>query len=235
MRAALFIGCGAAILAAIVRPSDAGDAVGQQPLTAQVQIAWGAIGQITYGGPKGAAICTGTLVAANLVLTAGHCVARNGAAMRAKDVQFSAGWRAGKSIAVRYGDEIILSAPQFGDANSLSQDVALIVLDVPIGADIIAPLALSDIGILSETYGFIGYRRDAPDVLQGVMTCPLVGVTPGILRLGCGVVSGNSGAPVLQQRGGKWQVAGVMVAGSGDALSIAVIPGDDLRARIANR
>lgn len=234
MRAALVFMC-MAVLVAGACPGDAGDAEGQQPMTVQEQSVWGAVGQITYGGPKGSAICTGTLVAANLVLTAGHCVAHGGVPMRAGDIQFSAGWRTGESLAIRRGSAIILAAPQGGVAKTLAQDVALIVLDEPISAEEITPMELSDQGMLSEIYGFVGYRRDAPDVLQREMACPLVGVTPGILRLGCEVVSGNSGAPVLQQRGGKWQVAAVMVARAGDALSVAVIPGDDLRVRIAGR
>lgn len=235
MRAALILCCAVTLLAAIALAGFALDARGQQPLAAPDQRDWGAIGQITYGGPKGSAICTGTLVAANLVLTAGHCVAQDGVAMRAGDIQFSAGWRTGESLATRYGGAIIMTTSRADETRSLSQDVALIVLDVPIDADVVTPMALLDQGILSETYGFVGYRRDVPDFLQGDMACPLVGVAPGILRLGCGVVSGNSGAPVLLLHRGEWRVAAVMVARGSDALSIAVIPGDDLRARIAAR
>ena len=35
---------------------------------------------------------------------------------------------------------------------------------------------------------------------------------PGLLGLSCPVVSGNSGAPLLQAHGTGWQIAAIMVA-----------------------
>ena len=208
----------------------------QQPMSGIDQSQWAAIGQITYGGAPGAAICTGTLVAPDLVLTAGHCVARDGLAMQAGDIQFAAGWRAGASLAVRHGAAIILAEPSAGQHRSLSQDVALIVLDAPIAADVISPLPLSQQDLFAQRYTMIGYRRDAPDIVQRNAACDLAGTQPGLLLLGCPVVSGNSGAPVLMQRHGVWQVSAVMVAQGmrdGAVQSFAVIPGDDLRGQIA--
>jgi protease YdgD len=208
---------------------------GQQPLTEAEQTAWPAIGQITYATSPGGAICTGTLVAADLVLTAGHCVAVNGEPMLPGDIQFAAGWRAGKSLAVRHGRAVIVARPSAGQPRTLPQDVALLVLDRPIDPAQIAPLQLSRQDLFAERYAMISYRRDAPDFIQRDETCNLAGTQPGILQLGCAVVSGNSGAPILMQRDGAWRVAGVMVAqanGGGEVRSYAVIPGDDLRARI---
>jgi protease YdgD len=205
----------------------------ERPLSAAEQSQWGAIGQITYGGAPGGAICTGTLVAADLVLTAGHCVAVDGVAMQAGDIQFAAGWRDGGSIAVRHGKAVILAQPTAGQPREMSQDVALLVLDAPIGGNVLGALPLSRQDLFAQSYSFIGYRRDAPRVAVRNDACELVATQPGVLQLGCTVVSGNSGAPVLMYRRGTWQVAAVMVARGGDAQSFAVIPGDDLRARIA--
>ena len=233
MQFGLGLACGVIALLVLAAPICAQTAVGQHPLSEADQPHWAAIGQITYGGPEGSAICTGTLVAADLVLTAGHCVAVDGVVMQAGTIQFAAGWRAPKSLAIRHGAEIILAEPTAGQARSLSQDVALIVLDAPINAAGIIPLKLTRQYLFSEVYSFLGYRRDAPDILQQATDCPFAGTTPGLLKLECPVVSGNSGAPVLAYRHGVWQVAGVMAAAVGGAAALAVIPDDDLRARIA--
>lgn len=208
-------------------------AKGEQPLSADAQRPWGTIGQITYGHAPGGAICTGTLVAADLVLTAGHCVAKDGVAMQPGDIQFAAGWRDGTSLAVRHGSAIVLAQPSADQPREMSQDVALLVLDAPIGADVATPLALSRQDLFAERYSFIGFRRDAPKVAVRNDDCNLMATQPGVLQLSCPVVSGNSGAPVLMYRRGVWQVAAVMVARDGNTQAYAVIPGDDLRARIA--
>lgn len=208
------------------------------PMTAVQQAEFAAIGQISYGGPVGAAICTGTLVAPDLVLTAGHCVAPDGDLIQAGDVQFAAGWRAGSSVAVRHGDEIILARLPQGQTRSLPQDMALIVLDDPIDAKIAAPIALVDPDVVADTYTVAGYRRDAPDVLQGAASCPFLQAEQGVLQLGCGVVSGNSGAPVMVQQNGIWRLAAVVVAASGngaEARAYAATPAQDLRQVITDR
>jgi protease YdgD len=224
-------------LAAVAVPL-AGQTAGETPLSEAEQQDWLAIGQITYGGAVGGAICTGTLVAPDLVLTAGHCVSNNGELVPAVQVQFAAGWRAGKSAAIRYGNRIIQEAPSLGKLRALSQDVALIVLDMPIDAGVVRPLALAAPNALTDRYSMIGYRRDLPEVIRRNDACDLASTQGAVLLLGCKVVSGNSGAPVLMQRDGEWQIAAVMAAqgrGAGVVASYAVIPGDDLRARIAEQ
>ncbi len=191
-----------------------------------------AIGQISYGGQVGAAICTGTLVAPDLVLTAGHCVAPDGEVMQPADVQFAAAWRAGSSLAIRHGDEIIMARSAAGQKRDLPQDMALIVLDDPIDANVVVPIALLNPADLASNYAVFGYRRDAPDLLQGALACPLLQAQPGLLQLGCAVVSGNSGGPVLLQKDGRWRLAAVVVAASGHgaaARAYAATPTQDMR------
>jgi protease YdgD len=208
---------------------------GERALSEAEQQEWLAIGQITYGSATGGAICTGTLVAPDLVLTAGHCVSDDGELMQAGNIQFAAGWRAGKSTAIRYGDEIIMEMPSLGKLRALSQDVALIVLDMPIDPDVVRPLALAAPNALTDRYSLIGYRRDVPEVIRRNDACDWASTEGAVLVLRCRVVSGNSGAPILIQQNGEWQIAAVMAAQGrgGDVASYAVIPSDDLRARIA--
>lgn len=194
----------------------------------------GAIGRISYGDAPapGAAICTGVLVAPDLVLTAGHCLAS------VKDtpgtVRFAAGFDEGRSIALRHGAEVILSKAEV--SKTRANDVALLRLDSPIAADLVAPLPLADpaLALLLPQFSVIAYRRDAPDRAERQDDCVLRATSPGVLALSCAVVSGNSGAPALVWDGTGWQIVAVMVAaisvGAVHALAALVPP--DLLAQI---
>lgn len=205
----------------------------QSPLTQADQQNWSAIGLVFFGASPSGAVCTGTLVAPDLVLTAGHCV---GDGDNTAALTFAAGWRQGHAVAIRKARAVVLAKPEADGGRTLANDMALIVLDQAISGSTIPALALLPAGSLAETYSFIGYRRDAPGVVGRNDACALQGVQASVLLLSCAAVSGNSGGPLLVWRGGRWQVAAVMVAtghGGGQAKSYAVMPGDDLRARIA--
>ncbi len=222
----------------------------------QAQEAPGAVGRISYGEAPavGAAICTGVLVAPDLVLTAGHCV--RGAQDAPATVRFAAGFADGRSLALRRGAEVILSGGGGGKervaedgageesvAAGLVHDVALLRLDAPVAADLVLALPLAapapprgpaDLQA-PDRFSLIAYRRDAPGLPQRRDDCTLLATEPGLLALSCPVVSGNSGAPLLAWDGTRWRVAAVMVAASsGSAVqSFATLIPPDLRARIA--
>lgn len=201
----------------------------QRPLTPAEQQDWNAIGLVFYGASPKGAVCTGTLVAPDLVLTAGHCVG-DGAATAG--LTFAAGWRQEQAVAVRKARAVVRAEAVNDAGRTLANDLALIVLDRKIAETLVAPLPLSPAGRLAESYSFIGYRRDRPGVIARTDDCALQGVDVAVLRVGCTAVSGNSGAPLLVRHADMWQIAAVMVATSGPQ-SFAAIPRDDLRTRIA--
>ncbi len=193
-----------------------------------------AIGRISYGDSlkPGAAICTGVLVAPDLVLTARHCVA--GSQAHPASVHFAAGFAAGQRAALGQGAEVILPAEAV--APNRANDVALLRLQAPMDAGEVAPLSLGrpDLAKWLPQFSLIAYRRDAPERAERQDNCALVAELPGILALNCPVVSGNSGAPVLAWDGTSWQVFAVTVAAYniGAVHSLAATLPADLLSRI---
>ena len=180
-----------------------------------------AVGRISYGETlaPGAAICTGVLVAPDLVLTASHCV--RGAAEDPASIRFDAGWEDGGSAVRGQGAKVLLPGSE-----DLSSDVALVLLDHPIAAEMATPLPLA---MPSEgSHEMYGFRRDNPRHPAAPQTCHTLAVLPGLLGFDCPAVSGNSGAPLLQRREEGWEVVAIMVAASasGPVRSWAVRPPD---------
>lgn len=170
-----------------------------------------AVGRISYGMlfKPGAAICTGTLIAPDIVLTAGHCV-KDGSA---RTVRFAAGVDAGRAVTIAQGDAILRpqgeQTGQGGQAG-IAQDVALLRLIHPIDAGLVTPLAL--LPRRENQLRLISYRGDAPGQ-RADRPCATILKVGSVLGLSCEAVSGNSGGPLLQAGpDGTPQVVAVMVA-----------------------
>jgi hypothetical protein len=196
-----------------------------------------AIGRISYGplSPlRGAAICTGVLVAPDLVLTAGHCV--RGAVDAPETIRFDAGWSAGRPSGQRVGSAVHLAqGSDDPEGAGLETDVALVVLDRALPTDGFPPLEIADPD--GGPFTMVAFDRSAPGQPRPVVLCRPLAKPPRLLALDCPVVSGNSGAPLLRPDGDGWQVVGVMVASAkgGPVRSWAVVPPSELRREIMNR
>lgn len=180
-----------------------------------------AVGRISYADTlaPGAAICTGVLVAPDLVLTAAHCV--RGAADQPSSIRFEAGWGSGHPEIQRRGAKVVLPGSE-----DLDEDVALVVLDRPITVETAAPLPLATPS--EAPHEMHGFRRDDPARPASPEACHVLAVLPGLLGLDCPAVSGNSGAPLLQRTEEGLQVVAIMVAASatGPVRSWAVLVPD---------
>lgn len=181
----------------------------------------------------GTAICTGALVAPDLVLTAAHCV--RGATADPDRIRFEADWRTGQPAEQHRGAEVFVIRQQKGAGlAAFADDVALIRLNSP---SVLPPLALMAGGRTLEQGAVLqmfAFRRDASDRVFGPLACRLAVELPGFLGLGCPVVSGNSGAPVLVRVGQGWQISAVVVAaGKGQVQAWALPVPDWVRQRLS--
>lgn len=175
-------------------------------------------------------LCTGTALARDLVLTAGHCVAPP-ATYRVLTPDIQPPGRPTFSIAVhpRYN-------PKDYAGGRVTADVALIKLEQPL-PDSIAPAALAEPRTVAAGDRFVvaayGITTQGNDAGAGVARAATLVATgkPGNLqirlhdpatrgeRAGLGACTGDSGAPAFVERNGGFAVLGVVSWSTGPAGS----------------
>lgn len=199
-------------LALLAGPASAQETI----IAAEDQVAWNAVGRISIGGITATSNCTATLVAPALVLTAAHCVhgLDNATAERIATLIFVAGWNRGDYAAAAPAKRVRMApnrVPGPLRTSIISGDVALVDLAEPIIN--VPPLPLWT-EKMPERVGFVAYansRLHAPALRED---CFNVSRGERIHYLACGVVSGNSGAPVLAGLPHAPAVAGTLSARS---------------------
>lgn len=183
-----------------------------------------AVGRITAkpNPDPGESICSGALVAPDLVLTARHCA--RGDTDNPSAIHFSAGYSNGTFAHMARGAEVFSA-----EGEELSADVSLVRLDRALP---IVPLPTGP--ELDPWLTRAGFRRTAPAEMEIEPLCLRLSESAGQLHLECRAVSGNSGAPVLSRdENGRWRIVAVTVATIGEQGSIAVRIPPEIAARIA--
>lgn len=188
---------------------------------------WSAIGRINVAGYRSKSMCTGTLIAPDLVLTAAHCLydSRTQKAHLPSKLNFVAGVRRDKYLAHTTAKcTHKLPGYSFSPKPSLkqaAQDVAIVVLAKPLDIPPF-PLAQQAVKQVPDQLTSAGYARDRPFLLATDSTCTPLKSSKSLWLTDCDTNYGGSGGPVIVQENDELRVAAVMIGSAQKRYSIAV-------------
>ncbi|SCZ51083.1 trypsin-like serine peptidase [Epibacterium ulvae] len=195
-----------AAVAACLMLGSAGNVTAQDRVGTQSKVTgWEAVGRLNIAGRN---MCTGALIAPNLVLTAAHCLydPSNGRAVDPTTIRFEAGLDGRYAKAARGVAKAVLH-PQYryrppGKAQ-IGHDLAVLRLDRPISSEFIQPFATSSQANRGDAVGVMSYNyveRNRPNWEQ---PCHVIARKAQTLVMNCTVDFGASGAPVFEVRPGR--------------------------------
>jgi protease YdgD len=172
---------------------------------------WSAVGQLELGDES---MCTGTLVARDVVLTAAHCLHDFSGAL-APDGVFRSGFgRRGGALQAQITAYFV--APRFNprmfdETDKLDgTDWAYVKLDRPLGDELGVVAIVSLTTLTGVTLDQAGYSWDTEGHLSGHLGCAATALSAdGTLEHMCDTTNGDSGSPIMVVRDGIYGVVAV--------------------------
>ncbi|WP_027258157.1 trypsin-like serine peptidase [Leisingera aquimarina] len=194
-----------AIAASVFIGFSAGAAAAGQPAPVPSVPGWEAVGRLNIGGR---AMCTASLIAPDMVLTAAHCMydIRNGRAVNPRSIKFEAGLNGRRSKASRKVVKAVIHPGYRHGRTSQFQtgtDIAVLRLERPISPDVIRPLVLAAAPVRGERVDVMSYSRRHERSPRLQTACQVLVARQTSLITTCRVDLGASGSPVLQMRPGR--------------------------------
>jgi protease YdgD len=192
---------------------------------------WSSIGRVNYAGYRSTSMCTGTLIAPKIVLTAAHCLynMRTLKPLPEDQLLFIAGVRR-ENYSARLESACVLTGSGFvpqqkPKLRDIHKDVGIIVLKEASSLTLVPSLTLQEAGKLSKETRFqaVGYRRSRRYLPTVVSSCKVLGTTEDTWITDCPTESGASGGPLLLKTPNGLRVAGITSAKI-DGERSAVVP-----------
>lgn len=191
---------------------------------------WHSIGRVNFAGYRTTSMCSGTLVAPKIVLTAAHCLynAKKKKHLPTDELLFIAGVRRDE-YAARLEADCILTPEDYAPQGRIKiqdirNDFGIIVLKEESTLAPVPPLELEDLALFNKTTRFqsVGYRRSRSFLPTVVPSCKILGVAQNSWVTDCPTESGASGGPFLLQTPEGLRVAGLTSAKIDDQRSVIV-------------
>ena len=182
-------------------------------------LGWEAVGRVEIG--RGG-YCTGVLIAPDLVLTAAHCLYRDGTGyVPPSTLRF----RAGLSDGVALAESDVLRSVVHPDhdpgardvVRRVRHDIGLLQLRTPVSLAVAAPFRTAALTAGAGALSVVSYGQGRDEAPSWDETCSVVGRGEGLIAFDCDVTFGSSGAPVFHRGAGQRATLVSLVSSGADA------------------